>query len=1094
MSPNYGLHRVWPPKDLPHQSGIDIIAIHGLGTNSPKTWQAWEDTSSPSDRESRSINWLQDEDMLPASIPDCNIWTYDWNGDYCVDAPVETLLGQAQEFLQSIESKILVKEKIRPIIIVASCFGGLVTIKAITSALAQQADFGRVLQSIVGILFLAAPLKGTSMKKLLDWQLLISTLMGRQVSDRLYKDLEADTGVLQDLVYSFTLCANGGLKPQYRIPLFCFYETQRTQWLKAAVNWKPWKSFSNKFPGDILVPYENATLDGFPNGGLKSNHTMMCKYRGPSDVSFQAVVFQLCKMKDKSSLIMSERTNLGRETISTLPRPLNSLFTGQTKVVDRITAALRQGCPTPGQRKIFVVTGPGGMGKSEVCLQVAHEMLHEFWGIFWVDGSSRATAENGYVTAVSQFDKTPKSIEEACRRLAKVSHKWLLILDNADDFQLNYSDLLPPGQYGSVLITLRNPDCKEYQTVGHVQLSGLDDHNATELLLSLSGIENTESEFEDAKTLAKSLHGHPLAIKQAGTYIKLFCNRCCQYPGIFSQQQLSSKSTQGHSRYAHVYETFETSIKALDLIDASDAQDARDFFAFLSRMDHSALPLEFFKAVTDGFSSRDTVDGGFGAVTSDMLATIPRWLHSCTASWDNPHLRNAISALSSLGLILVEQRRGWRCLSIHPLIHGWARVYFSTAPQTPRLDYQWLTTGITLSLLSQSRHRWEGWEMDLRPHLHSFLQSDNISIDEVCRPAPANVIFNCVKLLLAIRDERMTQKMMELLFSSLHADQTSPTMELLPLYDLQALSEERGGHRASAKQLYEKIIPLKVTKLGPDHPDCLKSRHSLAIAARGIGDVTLAISELQEVLEQRKARCAEDDPDLLTTYLDLARLLILQGQLLIPIHYLERVVSVLEKHSQPNNLLRLHSRHELARAYLKTVDRPGCADRSSEAIKILEDVSAIEKSILSEDDSQRLSTLHALAKAYLATGKSDDALSILLDIVRVQDTCLAPGHPTSLATLFELGRAYRINGQASEAIRTLHGVVESRKLETPNHRGHGALLAAQHELAEAFFAAGNSQRSRELAEYVLQTRQQALSKGHPQIRASQDLLDRLNLS
>lgn len=93
-----------------------IVAIHGLATESPRTWES----------KSRGgvVNWLSDQDMLPAAVPEASIYTYDWNANSFSDAPVQTLLGHADTFLA------LMTEHRggggRPVIFIASCFGGLV--------------------------------------------------------------------------------------------------------------------------------------------------------------------------------------------------------------------------------------------------------------------------------------------------------------------------------------------------------------------------------------------------------------------------------------------------------------------------------------------------------------------------------------------------------------------------------------------------------------------------------------------------------------------------------------------------------------------------------------------------------------------------------------------------------------------------------------------------------------------------------------------------------------------------------------------------------------------------------------------------------
>ena len=60
-----------------------------------------------------------------------------------------------------------------------------------------------------------------------------------------------------------------------------------------------------------------------------------------------------------------------------VPRPLNRLFTGRSELVGRIESALRMNGEGAAERKQLVITGIGGIGKSEVCLKVADLMREE---------------------------------------------------------------------------------------------------------------------------------------------------------------------------------------------------------------------------------------------------------------------------------------------------------------------------------------------------------------------------------------------------------------------------------------------------------------------------------------------------------------------------------------------------------------------------------------------------------------------------------------------------------------------------------------------------------------------------------------------
>ena len=111
-----GLNQIYPPKGVdkptsiefvPHLGGAvqrltgrSIIAIHGLDTESAKTWLAWEKESEDEHERGRSVNWLQDKDMLPSKLPEAKVWTYDWNANYHHHAPVNTLLGHGDTLLR----------------------------------------------------------------------------------------------------------------------------------------------------------------------------------------------------------------------------------------------------------------------------------------------------------------------------------------------------------------------------------------------------------------------------------------------------------------------------------------------------------------------------------------------------------------------------------------------------------------------------------------------------------------------------------------------------------------------------------------------------------------------------------------------------------------------------------------------------------------------------------------------------------------------------------------------------------------------------------------------------------------------------------
>lgn len=61
-----------------------------------------------------------------------------------------------------------------------------------------------------------------------------------------------------------------------------------------------------------------------------------------------------------------------------VPRTVNSLFTGRTELLSRIQTVFLSDTSFSKKQRRFVITGMGGQGKSEICLQVADLLKDEY--------------------------------------------------------------------------------------------------------------------------------------------------------------------------------------------------------------------------------------------------------------------------------------------------------------------------------------------------------------------------------------------------------------------------------------------------------------------------------------------------------------------------------------------------------------------------------------------------------------------------------------------------------------------------------------------------------------------------------------------
>ncbi|OQV11207.1 hypothetical protein CLAIMM_15076 [Cladophialophora immunda] len=211
----------------------------------------------------------------------------------------------------------------------------------------------------------------------------------------------------------------------------------------------------------------------------------------------------------------SEREN-GHWAVTRSPNPL---FTGREDILGRLEATIRASVrvsPPTTQCRI-VISGIGGQGKSEICLQLAQRVRSLLWGVFWVDVSTASLAEHGFLDIASRLKIPIQTWEDGRQGLANIQRPWMLVLDNADDPNLDYQDYLPVGPFGVVVLTSRNEECEQYATAERVALEGLPISEGRKLLLKAARVADVQRHALDiADQIVVQFQSHPLALIQAG--------------------------------------------------------------------------------------------------------------------------------------------------------------------------------------------------------------------------------------------------------------------------------------------------------------------------------------------------------------------------------------------------------------------------------------------------------------------------------------------------------------------------------------------------------------------------------------------------
>lgn len=121
---------------------------------------------------------------------------------------------------------------------------------------------------------------------------------------------------------------------------------------------------------------------------------------------------------------------------------------------------------------IAVLLGDGGVGKSQLALEYAHQTrdLGLFRTAFWLDASTESNVKLGLESIAAVVRRSTEGtqsdkIEFAKKFLANWWHPWLLVLDDYHPSQVDkLHALLPDRGYGGIIITTRHSSA---QGLGH---------------------------------------------------------------------------------------------------------------------------------------------------------------------------------------------------------------------------------------------------------------------------------------------------------------------------------------------------------------------------------------------------------------------------------------------------------------------------------------------------------------------------------------------------------------------------------------------------------------------------------------------------
>jgi tetratricopeptide (TPR) repeat protein len=730
---------------------------------------------------------------------------------------------------------------------------------------------------------------------------------------------------------------------------------------------------------------------------------------------------------------------------SRMPLAPNPLFVGRGDELLQVARALRGGDTTVALGQVVASTGLGGLGKTQLAVELVHRYGRYFaGGVYWLSFANGDEVPL-QVAACAGPGFEARSMEE---RLEIVKSSWqsavprLLVFDNCEDEAL--LDAWRPASGGCrVLVTSRRSSWSPTLGVTALPLDLLPRADSIELLRRYRS--DLAPDDPGLDTIAAELGDLPLALHLAGSYLRAYRDevRLDGYLAELRQDDVVQHASllgagldDSVSPTHHVQGVAQTFALCLGRLDREREVD-RVALALLARMACMA-PGE--------------------PVPHDLLAK--------TLDDVNPRLRaDGLRRLGTVGL--VEAGEGW--LRLHRLLVHFVRQQSLDPSSRPAVvgtlidcgedAYQGRLTGSSLAATI--------------PHVVDMAEAavDNAN-DE---PLAADLCNAAGRALQSAGDLKAAKPWFEQALAirerGMGHDHPGTAESLTNLGGLLWAQ----GDLTAARPFFERALANRERVLGPDHPDTVESLHNLGFQLHDQGELAAARPLLERALAAAERVLGTDHPHTAFNLNDLGVLLRDQGELDAARSLLERALAIWEHELGPDH-------PHIAFGLTNLGSLLWTQGEVAAARPLLRRALAIRERVWGNDHPHTAHSLDSLARALWSGGESAAARPLFERALTIREQMLGPDHPHTAHSLDGLARVLRDQGEL-DAARSLHERALAIR-EQVQGRGHPHTAHSLDCLARVLRDQGELDAARSLHERALAILNRELGPGHPDTATS----------
>ncbi|GER91848.1 tetratricopeptide repeat protein [Dictyobacter vulcani] len=724
-----------------------------------------------------------------------------------------------------------------------------------------------------------------------------------------------------------------------------------------------------------------------------------------------------------------------------VPYQRNPFFTGRETLLNHLHTILsRQRNAT--LTRSCALSGPGGIGKTQVALEYAYRYAQDYTAMLWVGAEEQETLISSFISIATclQLPASQQSdqnkVVAAMKNWLDTHCDWLLVLDNVEDLEM-LKEFLPTANRGTLLLTTRR------YTVGTLALSievpQMSLEESVHFLLGRARRINPHAPFNaqldhrpdvaTAHLLAEAMGGLPLALDQAGSYIEE--TQCSLEDFLHLFQDSPLQMLRERNVYAdHPFSVERTIHLSLEKV-RPGSPGAIDVLTICSFLAPDAIPE---RLLTEGFSCLGP--------TSQTVLTTPRKFNA------------ALKELLTYSLI---RRHGQtKTLTIHRLVQTTLKAGLEESVRQRWAMHVFEMVNQAFPTDQTSMEVWP-WCEQLLPHaLFLIRQSD----EETCAPATRYALLTKTASYLAQREqyakaETLYQQALLLLEQTPEALDVDVATLLNDIADI----KRKQGNYAEAEMHYQRASELYQQMPPSDSVQATRPLCGLACLLTEFGRYEEAEQLFRRILHEREQALGSE-------HIDLA----------LPLEMFATLCFRAEKYSESRELaqrsLRLQEQvvgpdHPCLSTVLCTLALSSCAQgrlNSQETQALLLRAIALQEKAQGVETAELAALLNNLAAAYIATGRYSEAETLLQRALHIQEhTC---GTETFRFAFFldTLAMLYFKMGKYSEAETSYLRVLQL--FEQLSDATHPAMRYPLTGLANLYVRQGKYQEAHELLQRI----------------------------